>query len=202
MLKVSRSFWVKPSNPPWCPTCGFTVLDLQQLTNFSEEEWTPLLLPLLQGAVPAGRHKCVKCGYEFVTPAHIIQLLYKFAEAFGHFPTLLEAPPEFLYTLTNSVLGREVVGRMEQGEDLGTGEKGKVELTIGEGRPSFVPKTGEADHRASLLQSLEAGLEIHVVPRPEGSPFAACDDWGRCIWSQDERQWLQDKDPPPQGTKH
>jgi hypothetical protein len=209
MFKISRSFWVKASAPPWCPICGFTVLDLQELinfseqepTNFEEEDWTPpLRLPLLPGAVPAGQYKCLRCGYQFVTPEHVMQLLYKFAEKFGHFPTLLEAPPEYFYTLTNSVLGRAVVARMEQVEDLGTGEKGEAKVTIGEGRPTFVPKAGQEDRRASLLQSLEKGLELQVVPQPHGSPFAACDEWGRCIWSQEERQWLQDKDPPSEGA--
>jgi len=196
MSEITQSLWIKPAEPPWCPRCGFTVLDFQQLNNFQDDEHRPFRLPSSQAGVAAGQYTCLKCGYRFVTPAHIIELLYKFARDYGHFPTLVEAPPEYFYAMTSTVMGREVVAIIQEVQDLGAGETGKFRVTIGEGRTAFVPRTGEADRRPSLLESLEKGLDLQVVPRPPGSAFAARDDWGRYIWSQDGRRWLEKKDPP------
>jgi len=143
----------------------------------------------------AARYECTGCLYRFVTPGHIIQLLFKFAEEYGHFPDVIEAPPEYLYTLTHSSLEREEVGRLDHVTNPSTGQTIEASATVGLGRPAFVHKGAPQTEPSSLMRRIEAGLELAVEPRPAGAPLPARDEWGSCEWSQDGRRWLQRSHP-------
>jgi hypothetical protein len=122
-----------------------------------------------------------------------VQLLLKFAQQYGHFPAVLEAPPEYAYTLSHSDLGREEVAQIEHVTDVASGDTVEVSTTIGLGKPAFVHKAESHAQRDSMIHRLELGLDLRVEPRPAGSPLIARDEWGRCAWSQESRSWIQEQ---------